>query len=148
MYKDNYCIVVGCFFMISVESHCTVLLDIDRFFTAVVIASTHRMLKFMPSFDLSSSPGSWLDGWSLNGASPTFGYQSKRMFSAWRKCVCSRRAGSRRGRACCFSLPCPRLFITNTRAGNHWSDPLLTGLIVVDVGIEYSVSSLSGLVLL
>lgn len=44
------------------------------------------------------------------------------MFSGWNKCVCSfpRKDG-------CFSLPCPRLFIINTREGNHWSDPLFNG---------------------
>lgn len=42
----------------------------------------------------------------------------------------------------CFSVPGPRLFIINTREGNHRCDPLLTGLIVANLGTEYCLSHL------
>lgn len=64
--------------------------------------------------------------------------QSWLMLWGWKKCVCSEKVGNRQGGACCFSLPCPRLFIINMKEGNHWSDPVLTGLIVANLGNEYS----------
>lgn len=48
----------------------------------------------------------------------------------------------------CFFVPGPRLFIINTGEGNHPCDPLLMGLIAANLGIEYCLSSISGLVYL
>lgn len=42
----------------------------------------------------------------------------------------------------CFSVPGPRLFIINTREGNHQCDPLLMGLIATNLGTEYRLSHL------
>lgn len=57
--------------------------------------------------------------------------------------VClSQKSWEQWGRTGVFSVPGPRLFIINTREGNHRCDPLLTGLIVANLGIEYCLSPL------